>query len=156
VFSLLFHRSPQQFAIFLFTGLLPWIFITDSVTSGSQSIVNAEPFLKKVYIPKIFFPLVGVGTEAVNFCLSLSSLMLLGLFLGMQISPALLLVPFAITLLCLFNFGVTLFLAVATVYFRDLTHIIKIVLGALFYLVPVVYPLDQIPEKYRYLFLLNP
>jgi ABC-2 type transport system permease protein/lipopolysaccharide transport system permease protein len=156
VFSLLFHRDPREFSIFLFTGLLPWIFVTDSITNGSQAIVNAEPFLKKVYIPKMFFPLVAVSQEAVNFVLSLTSLMTLGLVIGMHVTPTLLLVPFAIALLCIFNFSAALFLAITTVYFRDLTHIVKIVMGALFYLVPIVYPLEEIPQHYRALFLINP
>ena len=156
VFSLLFHRDPRAFSVFLFTGLLPWTFINDSITNGSQSIVVAEPFLKKVYIPKVFFPLVTVGTEGVNFCLSLVSMIVLGLCLGMQVGPTLLLVPLAIALLCIVTFSIALLLSVATVYFRDLTHIIKIILGAVFYLVPILYPLEQIPAHFRGFFLLNP
>lgn len=156
VFSLLFHSSPKTFAIYLFTGLLPWLFVTDSISTGSQSIVASEHYLKKVYIPKMFFPLVAVGTEAVNFCLSLLSMIALGVCLGMAVSPALLLVPFAIILLSAFNFALAVLLAIGTVYFRDLTHIIKITLNAAFYLVPIIYPLSQIPPEFRSAFLLNP
>lgn len=156
VFSLLFHSKPRDFAMFLFTGLLPWMFITESITTGSISIVSSEHYLKKVYIPKMFFPLVAVGTESVNFCLSLISMIALGTFLGMRIGPTALLAPFAILLLTLFNFSASLLLAIGTVYFRDLTHIIKIVLNAAFYLVPILYPLDRIPANFRPLFLLNP
>jgi ABC-2 type transport system permease protein/lipopolysaccharide transport system permease protein len=156
VFSLLFHRDPRAFSVFLFTGLLPWTFINDAIINGSQSIVAAEPFLKKVYIPKVFFPLVTVGTEGVNFCLSLVSMIALGLCLGMHVGWSLLLAPLSIILLSLFTFSLALSLSVATVYFRDLTHIIKIILGAAFYLVPVLYPLEQIPNQFRGFFLLNP
>ncbi len=156
VFSILFHANPRSFAIFVFTGLLPWTFITDAITTGSQAIVSSESYLKKVYIPKTFFPLVAVSTEAINFILSLASLMLIAVVLGMQAHLTLLLVPAAICILFLFNYALALFLAVATVYFRDLTHIIKVVLGTLFYLVPIIYPLSRVPEKYHLIFFLNP
>lgn len=156
VFSLLLHRDPRQFGIFIFTGLLPWSFITDSVTIGAQSIVNAEAFLKKVYVPKLFFPLVAVATEGVNFVLSMASLIMLGICLSMPMYCTLLLVPLAAALLLTFNFAVAVFLAIATVYFRDMTHIIRVVLSLAFYMVPIVYPLEALPAEYRSFFHWNP
>jgi ABC-type polysaccharide/polyol phosphate export permease len=155
VFSLLWHADPKSFGIYVFTGLLPWTFITDSITTGSQSLVQSEPFLKKVYIPKAFFPLVAVSTETANFVFSLTSLVVIAAIFA-PMHWTILLVPFAVALLFLFNFSLTLLLAVATVYFRDLTHIIKVVLGTVFYLVPIVYSLDRVPEHYRPFFMLNP
>ncbi len=156
VFSLLWHANPKSFGVYVFTGLLPWTYITDSIMMGSQSLVQSEAFLKKVYIPKSFFPLVAVSTETANFVFSLASLMLMAVIVGVHMNWTVLLVPAAVALLFLFNFSVTLILAVATVYFRDLTHIIKVGLSTLFYLVPIIYNLDMVPEKYRVLFLLNP
>ncbi len=156
VFSLLFHSTPRTFAMYLFTGLLPWMFVTDAISNGSLSIVQSEHYLKKVYIPKMFFPLVAVGTEAANFCLSLVSMIVLGICMGMHTGMSLLLAPIAILLLTAFNFSISLLLAILTVYFRDLTHIIKITLNAAFYLVPILYPLEQIPANFRPFFLLNP
>ncbi|HEY9778133.1 MAG TPA: ABC transporter permease [Planktothrix sp.] len=156
VFSLLFHRNAQNYAVFVFTGLLPWQFLSDSIINGGISIVQNEHFLKKVYIPKTFFPLVAVGTEGVNFALSLSSMLILGLFIGLHPSPTLLLVPLAVAVLTVFNLAMAIALSILTIYFRDLTHIIKIVLSAAFYLVPIIYPLDQIPAQFRSYFFLNP
>ncbi|HEY9713767.1 MAG TPA: ABC transporter permease [Chroococcales cyanobacterium] len=156
VFSLLWHADPRQFGVYVFTGLLPWTFITDSITNGSLALVQSEAFLKKVYIPKAFFPLVYVSTEAANFVFSLVSLVILATLVGLQLHWTLLLVPFATALLFLFNFSVTLFLAISTVYFRDLSHIIKVGLSTLFYTVPIVYKLEMVPQEYRALFLLNP
>ncbi len=156
VFSLLFKNDPRTFAIFIFTGLLPWTFITDSITNGSQAITQNEHYLKKVYVPKLFFPLVAVTTEGANFVFSLSSLMIIGLAIGAKLSWTWLLVPVATGLLFVFAFSIAMFLAVATVYFRDLTHLIKVFLGLLFYTVPIIYPLNMVPEKYQFAFMLNP
>jgi len=106
--------------------------------------------MKKVYIPKIFFPLVAVSTEAINFCLSLVSMMFLALFVGLHFHPTLLLC------LCyrsyfLFHIGIVLALAIATVYFRDLTHLVRVVLASFFYLIPIVYPMSAVPENMHFI-----
>ncbi|PWT95586.1 MAG: hypothetical protein C5B53_11195 [Candidatus Melainabacteria bacterium] len=156
VFSILFHRDPRTFSIYVFTGMLPWTFIADSITMGSLSITGAEGFMKKVYIPKIFFPLVSVSTEVINFGLSLISMMFLALFVGLKLQWTLVLLPFAIVLTYLYTFGIVLALAVATVYFRDLTHVVRVVLQSFFYLIPIVYPISAVPPKYSAFFLANP
>src|SRR5271163_3836747 len=85
VFSLIFKRDPKTFSIFILIGMLPWTFISESIANGCSSITSAEQFLKKVYIPKIFFPLVTVSTELINFGLSLLSMIVLGLFIGLHL-----------------------------------------------------------------------
>lgn len=156
VFSMLLKYDPLNFGILLFTGLLPWSFITDSLTNGAQSIVGYEAFLKKVYVPKLFFPLVSVSTELMNFLFSLMSLMIVALCVGLHITPALCLLPLAIAVLFVFNFSAAIILAIATVYFRDMNHIIRVVLNFLFYLMPIIYTLEAIPASHRWLFKLNP
>jgi len=156
VFSLLFDRDPRTFSIYLFTGLLPWTFISESITAGSQSITHAEGFMKKVYIPKLFFPLVAVTTELINSVLSLVSMMFLALFVGMQLHSTLWLLPVALLVTYLYTLGLVLALAVATVYFRDLTHLLRVILASFFYLIPIVYPLSAVPPKYMAFFVSNP
>ncbi len=156
VFSLLFNRDPKTYSIYVFTGMLPWTFISESITAGSLSITAAEGFMKKVYIPKIFFPLVSVSTEVINFGLSLVSMMCIALFVGLKLSWTLLLLPFAIILTYLYTFGIVLALSIATVYFRDLTHLVRVVLASFFYLIPIVYPISAVPPKYAPFFLSNP
>ena len=156
VFSLIFKRDPKTFGIFIFTGMLPWTFISESIAGGCVSITAAENFLKKVYMPKIFFPLVSVCTEFINFALSLVSMMILGLCLGLQIHWTILLLPIAMCLTFLFTFGIALALAVGTVYFRDISHFVRVILSCFFYLIPIVYPLSVVPEKYVIFFQINP
>ncbi len=156
VFSVIFKQDPKNFGVYVFTGLLPWSFFLDSVLTGSGSITGAESFLKKVYIPKMFFPLVTVSTEGANFLFSLVSLLSLSTFIGAQIHATALLVVPIMALLFVFTFSVALFFAVATVYFRDLGHILRVFLGALFYTVPIVYPMSMVPEKFRILYEYNP
>jgi len=156
VFSLLFHRDPKTYGIFVFSGMLPWQFMSECIAASCTSITTAEAFMKKVYIPKIFFPLVTVSTEFINFALSLVSMIFLTLFVGYQLHWTLLLLPLAMAVTFLFTFGVGLAVSVLTVYFRDFTHLVRVVLSCFFYLIPIVYPLSLVPEKYRTIFQLNP
>ncbi|GAB4488752.1 MAG: hypothetical protein OHK0031_12550 [Anaerolineales bacterium] len=142
VFSTVFHSSITNFSIYIFSGLLPWNMVLNSLNQGSMSLVAAESYLKKVYVPKFVFPLVVVGVEVVNFLLSLISLFFVALLLGAKISWALLGLPFALVLTAVFILGLVFLVSVITVYFRDLSHIIQIGLTALFYMTPIVYPLE--------------
>lgn len=156
VFSLIFRANLHNFAVYVFAGLLPWSYLNDSAIQGSQCFVLNEGFQKKLWLPKIFFPLVSVGTDTVNFLLSLTSLLTFGLLLGLKLQLPFLLLPAAIALLAAFSLGLVLLYSVTTVYFRDLTHILQISYTGLFYLTPLVYPITAIPENFRFLFALNP
>lgn len=156
VFSLIFKADPMKFSIYVFTGLTPWSFIQDSLNGACTTYVGAEAYLKKAYIPKLFFPITTVATEAANFVFSLTALFCLGLFLGIKLEWALICLPAVIVLTGIFVFGLSLVTAVATVYFRDLTHLIRVFLLSIFYLIPICYPIDQIPANVRGYFSFNP
>lgn len=156
VFSSLYKMPFTQFSLYLFSGLLPWNLVSASLLAGSMSIVNAEAFLKKVYIPKILFPLVTLGVEAINFFFSLISLFVLAFFLGAEFGWSLLLLPFALLLLALFLLGLILLISIVTVFFRDLSHILQIGLLGLFYLTPILYPTSLLPERLLSVIQLNP
>jgi ABC-type polysaccharide/polyol phosphate export permease len=142
VFSSIFKSSITNFSIYIFSGLLPWTMISNSVLTGAASIVQGEAYLKKMYVPKLIFPLVIVGVEVVNFLLSMLSLFFLAALLGAKISWGLLTLPMALLLTALFLFGLVLILSILTVYFRDLSHILQITFTGLFYLTPIVYQVE--------------
>lgn len=155
-FSYVFEQDIKEFSIFLFSGLTPYNFMSSSITSSTTSLVTAENFLKKMYIPKIIFPFISVSIEAVNFFLSVSALYILALILGAKLSITLLLLPFSFLLMFLFTIGVGLLLSVLYVYFRDISHFVQVGLTALFYITPILYPENFIPAELKSIFLLNP
>jgi len=156
VFSTIFKQSMRDYSIYIFSGMIPWLYINASITMGCQTLINAEGFLKKVYIPKLLFPVVSVTTETVNFGLSIVSLYILGLFVGFPVKITILYLPLVVLITFLFNLGWVLILSVTTIFFRDTTHLITIIFQALFYLAPIIYPLESIPEQFRTLFFFNP
>jgi ABC-type polysaccharide/polyol phosphate export permease len=156
VFSLIFKQDIRVYSIYIFSGLAPWTFINQTIQSGGQSLVLSEGYLKKVYLPKLLFPVITVTTETVNFLFSLASLYILAIILGSAISWRILLLPAAIVLTYFFVLGIVIMISVATVYFRDLTQILVVIFTALFYLIPILYPFETIPAEFRKYFLLNP
>jgi ABC-type polysaccharide/polyol phosphate export permease len=118
--------------------------------------VRAEGYLKKVYIPKLVFPLVAVGVEIANFLLSLVGLFLMALFLGARASWGLAFLPLALLLTSLFITGIVLVVSILTVYFRDLAHILQIGFTGLFYLTPIIYKKEFFTSGLLVVIKLNP
>jgi ABC-type polysaccharide/polyol phosphate export permease len=158
VFSTVFQSSIKNYSVYIFSGLLPWALISNSMINGSMSIVLGEAYLKKVYIPKFFFPLISVGVEVVNFLLSMISLFFLAILMGAKVNWGLLTLPIALLLTALFIFGLVLIASIITPYFRDLSHIIQLAFTALFYLTPIIYPIGKIADNHWLLTItkLNP
>lgn len=147
VFSTIFKNSLANFSIYIFSGLLPWAMIINGIINGAMSLVWAEKYLKKIYIPKLIFPIVVVSVEVVNFLFSLISMFFLAFFLGAKVSLALVTLPVALLVTSLFLLGLVLIVSTINIYFRDLSHIIQVVFAGLFYLTPIVYPIEFLAKS---------
>lgn len=143
VFSLIFHGIPN-FTLYILSGIVCWNFFAASVDGCAVSILGAESMLKRQYFPKLIFPLSTVIQNLVTFVLSLSVLLLIvGPFSGFRVTSALAVLPLSFACMVCFTLGVGAIAAVATVHFRDMQHLITVFLGAMFYLTPIIYPLDD-------------
>ncbi len=160
MFGTIFHQKYQTFSVYVFSALLPWNFIAQALLQGTESFVNNESSLKRVVLPKTFFPLVTVCTELSNFMLSLASFLVLGLLLEVHYSWALISIPFAALITSILAFGLAISMAVLTVYWRvywrDLQHIMSVIIQLLFYTVPIIYPLESLSENISWIVRLNP
>jgi ABC-2 type transport system permease protein/lipopolysaccharide transport system permease protein len=156
VFSLVFKQEIRVFGVYIFSALSPWTFISGSINQSPMSFISAESYLKKVYVPKFLFPLTLVSVEGINFFFSMASIYIIFVFLGSKLSWVMLFSPIAMLLTFLFVLGVAMTVGVMNVYFRDISHIVQVVMSAVFYTIPIMYPISMIPDKYRILFTLNP
>jgi ABC-2 type transport system permease protein/lipopolysaccharide transport system permease protein len=183
VFNVIFKFQIRSYALYVLSGLIPWTFLQSCILNSSMSIVSAEGMLKRQYFPKLVFPLSVVMQELVTFILSLVVLLgILGYFIGFQLTPALIVLPISFLYMLCIGLGLGAIAAVSTVYFRDVQHLIAVALSAIFYLTPIIYPIESkrpletpatsaaasatdteqmidvgpIPLKYRYYFKLNP
>ena len=156
VFSTIMRFPIPHYAIFLLSVLLPWTFFSQSLSYAVESIVTNGDLIKKVAVPKLVFPVAAVVSNIINLLLSLIPLAILVPLLHHPFYWTWLYLPVPLLALTIFTLGMTFFFAAANVYYRDVSHILQVVLSAWFYLTPIIYALDFIPEKRRWLFKLNP
>lgn len=156
VFSHIMRFDLNDFVIFVFSGLLPWGFISASIEGGTMSLINAEGFIKKIYLPKMIFPLAIVTSNFINMIFSMIALFIIIMFLGVKITTALFFLPVAFLLVYLAVTGLCLTISTATVFFRDIRHISGVITSIMFYLTPIIYPAQYIPEKYAAFIYFNP
>lgn len=156
VFSTLFKVDLKTFAVFLFAGMIPWNFFSSVVTQSGTAFINNEGLIKKIYLPKSIFPLSIAFALLIDSCLSFLALFGIILVLGGSFSWALLFLPISFVLLFLFAMGFGMIMSIATVFFRDLQHVILIVMQGLFFLTPILYKQDALAGKVAWLVDLNP
>jgi ABC-type polysaccharide/polyol phosphate export permease len=156
VFSTVMRVPVQHYPIFLISTLLPWTFFSQSLSYSVESVVSNGDLLKKVYVAKSVFPMAAVLSNIINFLLSMVPLILLLIVFRFPFywTWIYLLIPFLS--LVLFTLGCGFFFAMANVFFRDMAHILQVILSAWFYFCPIIYSLDFVPTRYRPIFRLNP
>ena len=156
VFATLFKQDLKTYTVFLFAGMIPWNCFNAIVTQSGSAFLQHESLIKKIYLPKIIFPLsISLGA-LVDSVLSFFALFLIITLIGGKFSLSLFFIPLAYFLLFIFSFGVALLVSIATVFFRDLQHIILIAMQALFFLTPVMYKSEALAGKVAGLAALNP
>ncbi len=156
VFSHFVGRGMKDYTLYLFSGLIAWSFFHSSLMASSSSLLENEGFIKKIYLPKIIFPLSKIYLRALDFGLSFLALTLIGLILQMPFHATLALVPVATLLLFIFGLGLSMVVAVATVYFRDVVYLLTVFLQLLYFVTPILYPENALPANYLPYLQLNP
>lgn len=156
VFSTISRLPIRQYAVFLISALLPWTFFSQALSYSVESIVGNGELLKKVYIDKSVFPAAAVLSNIINFMLSMIPLLVLLAAMRFPLYWTWVYLPFAAIMLILFAAGCCFFFAAANVFFRDVSHILQIVLSAWFYMSPIIYSMDFVPERFRVYLRLNP
>jgi len=158
VFSTIMKISIPNYSytLFLFVGLVPWTFLSASVQQSTTVITANGNLIKKVYFPRIILPLTITMTNLVNMLLTFIIVFIALIFFKAHFSVWYIYLPVVIIIETIFTMAVTLFLSSMTVYFRDLEHIVGIILMAWNYLTPIIYPAEYIPSSVFYLFKMNP
>lgn len=148
--------GPDPYAVFLFTGLLPWTWFQASLLEGSGSIVSGGALLKKVVFPAEVLPLVTVLANGVHFAASLPVLLLV--LIATQNPPTVhlfALVPLVATQFLLAT-GLALALSALSVLFRDVRDMLAHALTLAFFATPIIYHWSMVPERFHAIARLNP
>ena len=162
VFSLVFSvviRIPTgdtPYALFVYAGLLPWLYLANSLSTAAGSIVNETSLVSKTYFPREIFPIATTVARCVDFLLGI--IVFFGFLIGFHypFSWVFLFLPFVIFFQTLFILGIGLLLAAANLFFRDVQHLLTLILMLWMYLTPVIYPPELVPERFHWVFIVNP
>jgi ABC-type polysaccharide/polyol phosphate export permease len=144
------------YPLFFFVGLIPWMFFANALASGTDSVVNASSLVTKVYFPREVLPTAAVLTKLVDLAFGLVILGALMVYYGDP--PALTAVwfPLLFSIQLVFTIGLTFPLAALNLYFHDVRFLVGVALTLWFYLTPVLYPIDIVPDRYLWVFDINP
>lgn len=145
VFAKLLGRGSdwRSYALYLFSGQLPWTLLAGGLSECAFCIILNEALIRKIYVPKLVFPLSRVLFNAVNFVLALVALFLLLVPLGARPSWPMLFLPISLGLFLTFILGLGVLLAVFNTFYRDLGHLVGVVLQAWYFMTPILYEADR-------------
>jgi lipopolysaccharide transport system permease protein len=159
IFGYFAHIEPDgnySYTVFVLAGLIPWTFFSQALTFGGQSLVNQQHLLTKVYFPRLFIPAAAVGGCFIDFLVGLALYVVILVWSGIIPSSEIFFLPGLIAMMIVASLGVVFLLAALTVSYRDFKYITPFGVQLLMYASPIVYPTHMIPERYRWLFALNP
>ena len=146
----------DNYTIFLFVGLLQWIWTSSALIESSTSIVSSASFITKSMFPAHILPTVASLTSLINFLLSLPLLFIFMIFFKVPFYSTIFYLPFVILIQFIFLYALGLILSIMNVYLRDTQHLLGNILNFLFFLSPILYPIDKVPEKFLWTLKINP
>jgi ABC-type polysaccharide/polyol phosphate export permease len=149
-------KTIENYPLFLLAGMVPWSLLSVSLNDSAMCIIVNEGLIRKIYLPKLVFPLARVLINLVTFVFSLGAMLLLLGPLGAQPSPSMLFLPVVIGLFAIFTLGLSLIVATANTFYRDCGHLVSVFLQAWYFVTPILYRVTDFPENLRWLFRLNP
>ncbi len=161
VYSLVFryyirYDTVQNYTLFLFTGLLPWIWFSSGLLEATSSISGGGSLITKAMFPPHILPIVSVFTSLANFLFAIPLLLAFMLFEGVTPGPSLFALPIVIFAEMIFLTGLSLAFSALNVHYRDLQHILANLLTFWFFLCPILYPTTSVPERFQFTLIFNP
>lgn len=156
VFSSVMRQNIENYAVFLFTGMLPFTYFSSTCIGSLSTIRSNAKIIDQIAIPKYIFPLSMGISGLVDFLLSMLPLLLVMAVCGTPLRASVLLLPVLILPLFCVTMGFALLIAVSNVFFEDTQHLVDVVLRALYFLCPILYSRELLPEWLQPWVVLNP
>jgi lipopolysaccharide transport system permease protein len=162
IFTLLFGRlagipsDGLPYPAFAYSGLLIWVFFSNSVTNSGNSLVGNANLITKIYFPRLIVPAAAVAAGLVDLGLAFIIQIFLMIYYRLPITWGLMMVPVLIILITALACGVGMWLSALNVKYRDIRYAIPFVMQLWMFASPVIYPLTLLPPKWRWFLVLNP
>jgi len=144
------------YPIFAYAGLLPWMFFSNAVTSSGNSLVGSAHLITKVYFPRMMIPGSAVAAGLIDFAIAFVILVFLMFYYGVAPAWTALMLPVLVMLTVVLALGMGMWLSALNVKYRDVRFALPFLLQLWMFVSPLIYPSSFVPEKYRWLLMLNP
>lgn len=162
IFSIIFGRVANvstdgiPYVLFSTVAIIPWTYMSDTMSAASQSLVQGKQLLGKIYFPRVLFPLTPILAKLVDFAISLSLLVMVMIYY--QVTPTwnLLLIPLLVVSMMLVPAGIGMWLAALAIRYRDVKFAMTYMIKLLIYSGPILYSAASIPDDLRFWYSLNP
>jgi len=162
VFTIFFGRLAKvpsdgvPYPVFSLAALVPWTYFATAASNGSSSLVGNQHLVAKVYFPRVLVPLAAVLMPAVDLAASFGMLMVLMVWYHVVPTPAIVALPLYAVLGALTAFAVTLWTSALSVRYRDARYVLPFLIQIWLFVSPVAYPASMVPDRWRFVYALNP
>src|ERR1051325_10652006 len=162
IFTVIFGKLAKipsdglPYSIFVYSALLPWNYFATSLQRCVASVVGDAPLISKVYFPRLILPIAGTLSGLADFSVSFILLLILAFFHGISVSLNVLVLPLFLLLSLATALAVGLWLSALNVRYRDVGYTIPFLVQVWMYASPILYSVSIIPDKYRFIYGLNP
>jgi lipopolysaccharide transport system permease protein len=150
------NTSVKSFPIFFLTGLVPFNFFTIAWSAGTVSIHSNASLVKRVRLRKELIPISAVLAQSIHFIIQMGLLLLFAVAVGLPVSRLWLWILPIMSFELISVSGIALLCSALDVYLRDTRYVVDSLVTVLFWLTPIFYPVDLIPDRYRLVYELNP
>ncbi len=144
------------YAVFAYAGLLPWLFFSNSVASGSHSVAGNSYVIAKTYFPLLVLPITVVGVRLVDFLIAFSVLVGLMVYYGIHVTWNILVLPVFIAEITLLALAISIWFSALHARYRDVGAVLPVLLQLWMFLSPIIYSVNLVPQNWRLLYSLNP
>lgn len=162
VFTVIFSKFIKvssegvPYPIFSYAALLPWTFFATSLSFAIPSLINNSNLVTKIYFPREVLPIASVLAALIDFSIAGIIYFFMIFFYRIDVNLNIFLILPIMLIQIVFTLGMSLFLSAINIYYRDVRYALPLIVQFWMYVSPVIYSINVIPERFRFIYMLNP